>query len=127
MKKASVGDRILSRLEGFAADLEGGASLQESFTCRKVVLDLKPTPYTPELIKEVRDRLGVSQAIFARLLGVSVRTVQAWEQGDNRPNQMACRWFDEIQRDPQYWLARIKGAVVQKDLGKKRGPSKSEA
>ena len=47
MEKASVGDRILARLEGFADALKRGDDLEDAFTCRTVVLDLKPRPYTP--------------------------------------------------------------------------------
>ena len=128
MEKASVGDRILARLEGFAEALERGDDIQDTFTCRTVVLELKPLPYTPEMVQKVRKLLGVSQAILGQLLGVSVRTIQAWEQGDNPPNDMACRWLDEIQRDPQYWLDRVKSAIVQKGPRKRRrGASQSEA
>ena len=66
------------------------------------------------MVQKVRKSLGVSQANFGLLLGVSVRTIQAWEQGETSPNDMACRWLDEIQRDPSYWLARVKSAVVPK-------------
>jgi putative transcriptional regulator len=128
MNKASVGDRILARLEGFAEALERGDDIKDTFTCRTVVLDLKPLPYTPEMVQKVRKLLGVSQAILGQLLGVSVRTIQAWEQGDNPPNDMACRWLDEIRRDPQYWLDRVKSAIVQKGPRKRRrGASQSEA
>ena len=125
MEKASVGDRILARLEGFATALERGDDIEESFTCRTVVLDLKPLPYTPEMVQKVRKLLGVSQAILGILLGVSVRTIQAWEQGENPPNDMACRWLDEIRRDPQYWLDRVKSAIVQKGLRRRSRPASS--
>ena len=127
MDKPSVGDRLVARLEGFATALERGDDLEESFTCRTVALDLKPFPYTPEMVQKVRKSIGVSQAILGLLLGVSVRTIQAWEQGGNPPNDMACRWLDEIRRDPQYWLDRVKSAIVQKEPRKRtRGASRSE-
>ena len=38
---------------------------------------------------EARLKLGVSQAAFAQLLGVSVRTLQEWEQGRREPSGAA--------------------------------------
>ena len=34
---------------------------------------------------EARAKVGVSQSAFAELLGVSLRTLQDWEQGRRRP------------------------------------------
>ena len=36
-------------------------------------------------IKTVREKLNVSQSEFALLIGVSVRTLQNWEQGRRKP------------------------------------------
>jgi putative transcriptional regulator len=38
---------------------------------------------------EARARVGLSQQQFARLLGVSVRTLQDWEQGRREPTGAA--------------------------------------
>jgi putative transcriptional regulator len=38
---------------------------------------------------ELRTRTGLSQARFAELLGVSVRTLQEWEQGRRTPSGAA--------------------------------------
>ena len=35
---------------------------------------------------EARNRVGMSQSEFAKLLGVSVRTLQDWEQGRREPS-----------------------------------------
>jgi putative transcriptional regulator len=40
-------------------------------------------------VTEIRDRTGLSQAKFAALLGVSVRTLQEWEQGRRAPSGAA--------------------------------------
>jgi len=40
-------------------------------------------------IGEIRQKTGLSQARFAELLGVSVRTLQDWEQGRRAPSGAA--------------------------------------
>ena len=40
-------------------------------------------------VAEVRARTGLSQSEFARLMGVSVRTLQEWEQGRRAPSGAA--------------------------------------
>jgi putative transcriptional regulator len=47
--------------------------------------------HTPEVsgIVETRLRSGLSQASFAALMGVSVRTLQDWEQGRREPSGAA--------------------------------------
>lgn len=47
--------------------------------------------YTTESypIVRAREKSGLSQAEFARLLGVSVRTIQDWEQGRREPSAAA--------------------------------------
>lgn len=115
--KESIEDRILGRLKGFTEALENKEVISEKFTCRKVVLTLEPTPYKPDLVKRTRNVLGASQAIFAQFLGVSTSTVQAWEQGENTPNVMACRFMDEIRVAPDYWRERLRNLVVPKESG----------
>jgi putative transcriptional regulator len=113
-RKNSVGSRIIQRLEGFRDVLQTGQKLSERFTCRKLILPLEPTPYGPEEVKQTRKLLHASQALFAKFLGVSVSTVRAWEHGTNVPSGMACRFLDEIRRDPQHWIERLQSAVVSK-------------
>jgi putative transcriptional regulator len=109
-----VGSRIIERLEGFKKALKNGQQISERYTCRKVILDLQPTPYGPQQVKQTRKLLNASQALFAKFLGVSASTVRAWEHGTNVPSAMACRFLDEIRTDPQHWIKRLKSAVVFK-------------
>lgn len=44
---------------------------------------------SPELIRHVRNYIGVSQAHFARQLGVAVHTVSRWETGAIKPPLVA--------------------------------------
>ena len=40
-------------------------------------------------VAAIREKTGLSQARFAELLGVSVRTLQDWEQGRREPSAAA--------------------------------------
>ena len=51
---------------------------------------------TPEEIKALRDRLGISTMAFAILLGVSVDTVRSWEQGRRTPNEETTALLDDL-------------------------------
>ena len=46
---------------------------------------------TPARIKSIRQELRLSQEALARELGISAATVNRWENGRNRPGQMATR------------------------------------
>ena len=48
------------------------------------VVDLDKTRITAKMIKSIRSRLGLSQAKFARLVGVASITVAKWEQKEGR-------------------------------------------
>ncbi len=111
---SSIGKKIVERLTEFTEALERGEPISKQFTCRKVVLELEPTPYDPKLVKKTRAILGASQAIFAKFLGVSVDTVQAWERGDNVPSDIACRFMDEIRQSPKHWRTRFSQVVRRK-------------
>jgi DNA-binding transcriptional regulator YiaG len=77
-------------------------------------LELNPKTYTPDMVKETRRLLSASQLVFARFLGVSVKTVSQWEQGFGKPNQMACRFMDEINSNPEHYLNRLRAHLVKK-------------
>ena len=45
-------------------------------------------------IREIRINAGMTQAVFADYMGVSNKTVEAWEKGTNHPTGSACRLLD---------------------------------
>jgi putative transcriptional regulator len=101
---------LIEGLEGFVKDLKSEEPLTKKYTHRRVELELQPTSYRPGQVKAVRKLLMVSQVLFAQFLGVSVKAVRAWEQG-KKPSDIACRFMDEIQRNPDYWRKRLKQSV----------------
>jgi DNA-binding transcriptional regulator YiaG len=56
--------------------------------------------------------MGVSQAVFARLLGVSVVLVKSWEAGTREPSPLARRLLDTIRANPPAWLATVRELAV---------------
>jgi len=103
-----VGERIVGRLKQFAEALETSDTIPERYTRRTIKLNLEPTPYNPKRVKEARELLNASQAIFSQFLGVSISAVRDWEQDVKSPRGIACRIIDEILRDPEYWRMRLK-------------------
>ena len=53
---------------------------------RTTVLPAPPEPLDNRQIVALREKLHFSQAVFARHLNVSVKTVQSWEQGLGKPS-----------------------------------------
>lgn len=50
-------------------------------------------------VKKIRNTLNLSQRSFAMLMGVSIKTVEAWESGRNEPNGTAQRMLSLLEKD----------------------------
>jgi DNA-binding transcriptional regulator YiaG len=112
-KKPSFGEEIISRLKEINDALKAGGmdEVRKKFRVyrvRRTSFD-RPT-LTPADVAAIRASVGVSQTVFAALLGVSANTVRAWEQGVNPPSGMAVRFLAEVRRNPGYWKARVEEA-----------------
>ncbi len=57
--------------------------------------------YPPIEVKRIRDKLKVSQSKFAEILGISVCTLQNWEQGRRQPRGAARTLLKVVDRNPQ--------------------------
>jgi|GEM_PF-594716 len=109
----SLGERMIQGLTEFAEALEAGEPIEKRFTMRTVDLDLEPMEFSPDDVKALREELRASQAVFAELLGASVKTVQSWEQG-TAPNPMARRLLETMKEDPAKWRAKLEAAVRER-------------
>jgi len=57
-----------------------------------------PAPLTPRQIKQLRERLRVSQPVFARYLNTSESTIEKWETGAKQPSGMALKLLAIVQK-----------------------------
>lgn len=62
-------------------------------SCLTIVKDL-----SPKQIAQVRKRAGVSQAVFAHYLNVSVASISKWEQGQKKPSGTALKLLTIVQK-----------------------------
>jgi putative transcriptional regulator len=57
--------------------------------------------FNPVTVKNIRLKLHTSQAKFAHMIGVSVDTLQNWEQGRRRPEGPALALLRVAEADPE--------------------------
>lgn len=62
---------------------------------------------SPPDVKAIREKIGLSQARFAIIMGVSVRTLQNWEQGHRTPQGPAISLLRIVEKDPEAALKAL--------------------
>ena len=55
--------------------------------------------FSPDEVKSIRKNTGLTQKLFAGYLGVSDKTVEAWEAGRNKPSGAASRLLTMMEMD----------------------------
>ena len=94
-KKRKLFDERMEGVDAMRREREGKITLRSH-----EVEDLPPLEVDAELIRETRERLNVSRAVFARRLRVSTRTLENWEQGRARPNAQAAALILMVRKFP---------------------------
>ena len=92
MSKRDIGQEILDGIRDIKAYKAGRKSLR--------VHTLKE-PAPPKVI---RTKLKLSQSAFAGLMGVSLRTIQDWEQGRRRPSGPAIALLRIAEQKPDVFM-----------------------
>ncbi len=85
--------------------IEGVAAMREhregKLTLRSYKVENTPLPkVNAKLIKETRERLNCSRAVFARKLRANERTLEKWEQGRSKPNPQAAALLLLVRKYP---------------------------
>ena len=95
----TVGEGIITALEQ-AIDFEKGKEVR-GVKSRKI--SIAPLPhFKAQKIKKIRNKVGLSQFAFAYVLGVSKKTVEAWESGRNDPRGPAQRILMFLEKDNKF-------------------------
>jgi putative transcriptional regulator len=64
----------------------------------------RPKAMSAQDIVQIRRRLNCSQAVFAMMLNISPKTVQAWEQGSREPGDAALKLLTIAKKHPEVLL-----------------------
>jgi putative transcriptional regulator len=67
--------------------------------------------FTSDDVRSIRERLHKSQSEFARMIGVSVPTLQNWEQGRRQPQGPARALLVVVSREP-HLVAKVLASPV---------------
>lgn len=92
MTKRDIGQEILEGVRDVKAYKAGLKTL-------RVHTLKKPAP--PQVI---RSKLKLSQSAFAGLMGVSLRTIQDWEQGRRKPSGPALALLRIAEQKPEVFM-----------------------
>jgi putative transcriptional regulator len=63
-----------------------------------------PKAMSPKDIARIRLKLNCSQAVFAMMLNISPKTVQAWEQGSREPGDVELKLLTIAKNHPEVLL-----------------------
>lgn len=83
------------------------AGLEDAIAHEQGKLDLRseiieipepPAQYKAKEIKRIREKNRYSQGAFAKVLNVSIKTVQSWESGQRTPSQVALRLLEIVDK-----------------------------
>lgn len=96
MKKRNLFTEMMDGMQDMQASREGKLTLR-SFTTEAAVAP----KITAQEVVDLRDRLHVSRAVFARYLRTNARTVEGWEQGRAKPNAQAALLIKLVEKYPE--------------------------
>jgi putative transcriptional regulator len=95
MAKRKIFDEMMEGIAAMKGHREGKLTLRTY-----KVEPTKPLQVDSRLIKDTRERLNCSRAVFARKLRINERTLEKWEQGRAKPNPQAAALLLLVRRYP---------------------------
>ena len=81
---------------------------KDSGTAKTRILMIDPVKkYSNTQIKAIRNKSGMTQSVFANYMGVSKKTVEAWELGRTHPTGPAYRLINILEQGKESELSFI--------------------
>lgn len=96
MKKRNLFNELIAGVDDMKAAREGKITLRSA-----TVEALAAPEVTAQDVIDLRERLHVSRAVFARYLRINLRTIEGWEQGRSKPNSQAALLMKLVDRHPE--------------------------
>ena len=93
----SVFESIMTGLNEAIED----AQSEDKKLSRRTVTIIPVKEYGADQVKKIRKSVGMSQSSFAGYLGVTKKTVEAWEAGTNHPSGAASRILSMMEMDTE--------------------------
>lgn len=99
-KRTETSNEFFEELKaGLGAAIEHASGKRKDL--RTTTLPRPPKEMSAKQIAKVRNQLNVSQAVFARYLNISTKTVQSWEQGHGKPSGASLKLLSIAEKNPK--------------------------
>lgn len=93
--QTEISNSIIAGLEEASLHAQGHLELKQR------TIRIAPLPeFSGNQIKRIRVALGLTQSMLAKILGVSVKTIEAWESGRNAPAGPSRRMLSILKKSP---------------------------
>jgi putative transcriptional regulator len=107
----NFGDLLIEGLQEAVAVRRGqqepARRVRRPMTAREAVV-VPPPQYRGPGIQLIREKLGLSQNVFAQVLNASAETIKAWEQGKRQPDGMALTLLEVADTHPEALMRRVR-------------------
>lgn len=96
MKKRNLFSELTEGFDALRAQREGKVTLRTHAVEAKVAPQI-----SAKEVLQLRQKMNLSRAVFAKYLRTNIRTVENWEQGRAQPNAQAALLIKLVEKYPE--------------------------
>lgn len=124
-QERTFGERLLKSAREAAAiargEIQPARTTVYRVTARAAEVPAPPR-FSPGTVRQIRERMGLSQQLFAGVLNVSAASVRAWEQGKRQPEGPTRRLLQLAERSPEVFLYDVQERPARREQGARARP-----